>query len=254
VPDPTVPGALDELAARVTSEKAAAGLAYDGDGDRLAMVDELGRPVYADRLLTLLAKEALISQPGAAIVYELSCTQALPEIVKALGGKAVSCPVGYAFVHEAMRTNEAILGGETAGHLFFGDPVFQFDDALLATAKMISLIARSAEPLSTHLARLPQYHGSPQRRFYCPDAIKTDVVAVVRDQFLEQGYKVIALDGAKISFGSGWALFRASNTQPAVTLHCEATTVVALNAIEDAMLRAIARAAASLGVQLDHAH
>ena len=254
VPDPTALGALDELSARVVAEGADAGLAYDGDGDRLAMVDDRGQPVYADRLLILLAGETLPAHPGGKVVYELTCTQALPETVETLGGEAIPCPVGYAFVHETMRATGAILGGETAGHLFFGDPDFRFDDAMLATAKMVALLSRTAEPLSALLARLPQYHRSPQYRFHCPDKTKTHVVAAVRDRFLEQGYEVITLDGAKILFGDGWALFRASNTQPAVTLHCEATTVGALNAIQDAMLRAIEQALASLGIQLDSAH
>jgi phosphomannomutase/phosphoglucomutase len=254
VPDPTAAGALDELSARVVAEGADAGLAYDGDGDRLAMVDDRGQPVYADRLLILLAQEALPAHPGARVVYELTCTQALPERIETLGGEAIACRVGYAFVHEAMRAAGAILGGETAGHLFFGDPDFLFDDAMLATAKMVALLSRSTEPLSDLLARLPQYQRSPQHRFHCPDAAKMHVVAAVRDRFLEQGYEVVPLDGAKILFGDGWALFRTSNTQPAVTLHCEARAADALNAIQDAMLRAIQQALASVGVQLDTAH
>ena len=239
VPDPTAPGALDELSARVLAEGADAGLAYDGDGDRLAMVDDLGRPVYADCLLALLAQEALPAHPGAAVVYEVSCTQALPETVEALGGKAIPCPVGYAFVHQAMRATGAILGGETAGHLFFGDPDFEFDDAMLATARMVALLSRRAEPLSALLARLPQYVRSPQRRLHCPDEAKGSVVEAVYERFVRQGYDVERLDGIKVQFGDGWALFRASNTEPAVTLHCEAKAPERLAEIERLLLSAV---------------
>jgi phosphomannomutase/phosphoglucomutase len=253
-PDPTAPGALDELAARVVAEHADAGMAYDGDGDRLAMVDDQGLPVYADRLLILLAKEALASHPCATIVYEVSCTQALPETVKALGGRAVPCPVGYAFVHDTMRDTGAVLGGESAGHIFFGDPQFKFDDAILATAKMVSLLSQSPVPLSALLSELPQYIRAPQCRLHCPDTLKGSVVRTICNDFSGQNYKVDRLDGGKVYFDGGWALFRASNTQPAVTLHCEATTVDALNAIHDTMLCAIQKTLAHLGVQPDSAH
>jgi phosphomannomutase/phosphoglucomutase len=254
VPDPTAPGALDELCVRVVAERADGGLAYDGDGDRLAMVDDRGQLVYADRLLALLAQEALALCPGATVVYEVSCTQALPETVEARGGKAVPCPVGYAFVHQAMRATGAILGGETAGHIFFGDPEFEFDDAMLATAKMVVLLSQSAVPLSTTLAQLPPYLRAPQYRLHCPDEVKGKVVQIIGDQFSRQSYRVDRLDGAKVYLAGGWALFRASNTQPAVTLHCEATTEDTLNAIQDTALRTVRQALASFGVQLDHAH
>jgi phosphomannomutase/phosphoglucomutase len=254
VPDPTASGALDGLSARVVAEGADAGLAYDGDGDRLAMVDDRGLPVYADRLLILLAQRALPAHPGARVVYELTCTQALPETVEALGGEAIACRVGYAFVHEAMRATGAILGGETAGHLFFGDPDFQFDDAMLATAKMVALLSRSTEPLSDLLAQLPQYQRSPQHRFHCPDAAKKHVVAAIQDRFRKQGYKVNPLDGAKVHFDDGWALFRASNTQPAVTLHCEANSTERVTRIQDMMLRAIREVMCGLGIEITGAH
>jgi phosphomannomutase/phosphoglucomutase len=254
VPDPTAEGALDELSARVLAEGADAGLAYDGDGDRLAMVDDRGEPVYADRLLTLLAKEALAQHPGATVVYELSCTRALLETVQALGGHAVPCPVGYAFVHDTMRATGAMLGGETAGHLFFGDPDFQFDDAMLATAKMVSSIACAMEPLSCRLAHLPRYVRSPQHRLHCPDALKSHVVARVYGHFARQGYETSRLDGVQVDFGNGWALFRASNTQPAVTLHCEASSASEVASIEKTMLSIVQESLAHLGIEMTRAH
>jgi phosphomannomutase/phosphoglucomutase len=218
------------------------------------MVDDQGQPVYADRLLALLAKEALDAQPGAAVVYELSCTQALPDTIKACGGRAVPCPVGYAFVHEAMRATGAVLGGERAGHIFFGHPDFQFDDAFLATAKMVCLIAGSTEPLSIQLAQLPQYVHSPGYRLHCPDELKDSVVNRVCQRFAGQGYRVSRMDGGQIHFRDGWALFRASNTQPALTLHCEASDAKALDVIQDTVLRAVRKTLAGLGIALVDAH
>jgi phosphomannomutase/phosphoglucomutase len=254
VPDPTAPGALDALSTRVVAERAEAGLAYDGDGDRVAMVDETGQVVFADQLLALLAREALANRPGARVVYELSCTQAVPETVESAGGEAIPCPVGYAFVHETMRKCGATLGGEAAGHLFFAEPAFQFDDAMLASAKMISLLSRTDKPFSALLSELPQYTLSPKYRFHCPDALKQAVVADVRERFAAQGYEIERMDGAKVHFRDGWGLLRMSNTQPAVTLRCEASTAARVAEIETAMLDAVRDALAGIGVEIKSAH
>ena len=253
-PDPTAAGALDALAERVVAEGADGGFAYDGDGDRVAMVDETGQPVYADRLLILLAREALAAHPGATVVYELSCTQALPETVRALGGAAISCPVGYAFVHQAMRESEAILGGESAGHVFFGDPEFGFDDAMLATAKLVALLSRSDKSLSALLAQLPQYVRAPSRRLHCPDEYKQAAIAHARQAFEAQGREIEHLDGVKVHLDAGWGLFRASNTQPAVTLHCEALDAQRLAEIETLLLDTVRATLAHFGVEMQDAH
>jgi phosphomannomutase/phosphoglucomutase len=249
-PDPTAAGALDALAERVVAEKADGGFAYDGDGDRVAMVDETGHPVYADRLMILLARETLAATPGATVVYELSCTQALPETVHALGGQAIACPVGYAFVHKAMRASGAILGGESAGHVFFGDPDFEFDDAMLATAKLVALLSRAGKPLSHLLAQLPQYVRAPSRRMHCPDPLKHTAVERAGRAFDAAGYRVERLDGVKVHVDGGWGLFRASNTQPAVTLHCEGRDGERLAEIEALMLTTVRATLAGLGIEL----
>lgn len=253
-PDPTAAKALDALAERVVVENADGGFAYDGDGDRVAMVDETGQPVFADRLMILLAREALAVQPGAAVVYELSCTQALPETVQALGGRAIACPVGYAFVHEAMRASHAILGGESAGHVFFGDPDFGFDDAMLATAKLATLVSRADEPLSRLLARLPQYVRGPSRRLHCPDDLKHAAIEQAASAFRAQGHSLERIDGVKVHFYDGWGLFRASNTQPAVTLHCEARDAGHLAEIEALMLSTVQATLTRLGIEMQDAH
>jgi phosphomannomutase/phosphoglucomutase len=254
VSNPAAPGATSALSALVVAQRADAGMAYDGDADRLMMVDEIGQPIYADRLLTLLAREALVAHVGARVVCELSCTQALRETVERLGGEVIACPVGYAFVHEALREVGAIMGGEAAGHFFFADPDFQFDDAMLATAKMAALLSRSPKPLSALLAELPEYRLSPEHRFHCPQDLQDDVIARVREHFVAQGHEIECMDGAKVCFADGWALCRRSNTQPAISLRCEAKTTTRLDEIERTMLGAMREALSGVGVEMKSAH
>jgi phosphomannomutase/phosphoglucomutase len=219
-PDPTAPGATANLSASVRSERANVGLAYDGDGDRLVVVDENGWQVFGDQVLMLLARDVLNRGP-APIVYEILCTQALADDVLARGGKPVMTPSGYAFVHRAMRDTGAALGGEFSGHIFFDEPGFGFDDSILASVKLVNIISQSQLPLSALVSELPAYHSSPQIRLPCPDAIKAQVVEEVKNDF-RAACPVDDLDGARINFGDGWALVRASNTQPVLSLRFEA--------------------------------
>jgi phosphomannomutase/phosphoglucomutase len=242
--DPTAPGASDDLSARVRSEDADVGLAYDGDGDRLAVVDEKGRQVLGDQVLMLLARDVLRNGP-ASIVYDILCSQALADDVIAQGGKPVMTPNGYAFVHEAMRETGAALGGEFSGHLFFNEPEFGFDDPMLASIKLLNMISRGQWPLSALVADLPAYHSSPQIRLPCADTIKAQIVEEVKNHF-EASYPVDELDGARIDFGDGWALVRASNTQPVLSLRFEATSVKRLEEIKADVLDQVERQMARL--------
>jgi phosphomannomutase/phosphoglucomutase len=219
-PDPTAPGAMADLAARVRMEGADLGLAYDGDGDRLALVDEQGQPVLGDQVLMLLARDVLRQGP-AKIVYEILCTQALADDVIAHGGEPIMAASGYAFVHQAMRETGAALGGEFSGHLFFDEPDFRFDDSILASLRILNIVSGSQAPLSAMVAELPSYHSSPQIRLACPEGIKTQVVEQIKNYY-KTSYPVDELDGARINFPDGWALVRASNTQPVLSLRFEA--------------------------------
>jgi len=233
-PNPLSPGSLDALQESVRSEGADLGVAYDGDGDRLVVVDEGGSLVWADLLLALLARPVLARHPGAKVVYEVSCSQALVDDVLAHGGVPVPSPVGYALVHQRMREVGAVLGGEMAGHLFFADPQFRFDDAILATAKVLEMVALAGRPLSALLAELPEYHTSPEQRVFCPDEQKEGVVAALADTYRGQR-SLEMLDGVRVAFDEGWGLVRASQTQPAVSMRFEARTPEVLAAIEDEM-------------------
>jgi len=230
-PDPTAPNATADLSELVRTEGADLGLAYDGDGDRLALVDEQGNPVLGDQILMILARDRLKRGP-ARVVYEILCTQALADDVTAHGGEPVMTPSGYAFVHQAMRDTGAALGGELSGHLFFNEPGFRFDDAILGTIKLINVVAQSRRPLSALVAELPAYHSSPELRLPCPDEVKAKVVAQVRTHF-EGRHRVDTLDGARIHFGDGWALVRRSNTQPVISMRFEALSAGRLKAIQN---------------------
>jgi phosphomannomutase/phosphoglucomutase len=221
-PDPTAPGAAADLSASVRAAGGDLGLAYDGDGDRLVLVDERGNMVLGDQIIMILARDVLHRGP-AKIVYEILCTQALADDVIAHGGEPVMTPSGYAFVHQAMRDTGAALGGEFSGHFFFNEPDFRFDDPILATLKVLNIVSHSQRPLSSLVADLPAYYSSPQIRLPCPDEMKRQVVEQVKNHF-KAFYLVGELDGARIDFGDGWALVRASNTQPVLSLRFEATS------------------------------
>jgi len=248
-PDPTAPGAIADLSAWVQSENADLGLAYDGDGDRLAAVDEQGQQVLGDQVLMLLARDVLRHGP-AKIVYDLLCTQALADDVIAHRGEPVMTPNGYAFVHQAMRDTGAALGGEFSGHLFFDEPEFGFDDPILGSIKLLNIISRSQRPLSALVAELPAYHSSPQIRLPCPDKIKAHVVEQVKNHF-KASYRVDELDGARIDFSDGWALVRASNTQPVLSLRFEATSPERLEELQAQVLDQVERQTAQLGQTIE---
>ena len=229
-PDPTKKSALNALAQSVRDHNAQLGVAYDGDGDRLAVVDELGQRIQGDQILMLLARELLKDGP-AKIVYELLCTQALADDVSAHGGEPIMTPSGYAFVHEVMQEVGGALGGELSGHLFFNEPKFRFDDAILATVKLLNVISANPIPVSEQFAALPSYSSSPQIRLDCPDELKADIVSFVYDRYHGQ-YRVDTIDGARIHFPDGWATVRQSNTQPVISMRFEARSELALARIQ----------------------
>lgn len=244
-PDPTRPGALDVLAGTVVQRGADLGLAFDGDGDRVVAVDDRGRVQLGDRLLGLLARDLLRRGP-ATVVFDASSSRALADDVASRGGRAVAAPVGYAFVHQKMRQEGAALAGESAGHIFFDDPAIRFDDALLAAVKLLSILSQGDAPFSALIDALPAYYAAPALRVGCPDSLKTRVVAGVKADFART-YPIDELDGARVDFGQGWALVRQSNTQPALTIHVEATTRQELDRLRPLVLQTVARHMAAVG-------
>jgi phosphomannomutase/phosphoglucomutase len=245
-PDPTKPEATAALSGQVLMEGADLGVAYDGDGDRLVVIDEQGNRVLGDQIMMILARQVLRDGP-AKIVYEVSCTQALADDVIAHGGEPVIAPSGYAFVHQAMRDANTALGGELSGHLFFKEPGFRFDDAILGTVKLLNIMGGSHRSLSELMADLPRYHTSPNYRSLCPDNYKREIVQRIIAHY-QATHPVDTTDGAKIIFERGWALVRQSNTQPALTFRFEGKTATDMENIKAEVLATINKEFARLGV------
>ncbi|MGH2356225.1 MAG: phosphomannomutase/phosphoglucomutase, partial [Chloroflexota bacterium] len=226
MPDPLKPENLQDLIAKVKETGADLGIALDGDGDRLGVVDDQGSILEADRYLILLARNALRERPGAGIVFDVKCSMALIEEIERLGGKPVMSRTGYPNIMARRREVGAVLAGELSGHVFFSDPVIDFDDGTFAGANLIQAVSQEEGPLSKIVAALPKYYSTPEERFSCPDDQKFAVIDQLRDAFRAdpkvQG--IVDLDGARVTLEGGWGLVRASNTEPALTTRFEAVT------------------------------
>jgi len=233
--DPSKHSTLTELQALVQEKKADLGFAYDGDGDRVGLVDEQGHIVTADQTLLLLAKDHLSRHEGAPVIFTVSNSGLLETEVKKWGGKPVMCKVGHSFVEHAMRDNDSRLGGEQSGHFFCGEDYFGFDDALVASLRILSILRHRSAPLSTLIEEFPQVFQSLERRPHCPDDKKADVVAKTT-AFFQKTHPVATLDGARIDFGDGaWAGIRYSNTSPCLSICIEARSPEKLAAVEAAV-------------------
>lgn len=249
-PDPTASGALADLSARVLAEGADLGLAYDGDGDRVVLVDDRGVIYFGDIILMLLARQAAQQGPFK-VVHDVSTTKALADDIAAYGGQSYPAPVGYAFVHDKMREVGATLGGETAGHIFCLDGEFRFDDALLASVKLLNYISASNQSVSSLIDDLPRYYTSPNYRIFCPDHLKAQVIQSLIER-LQTTHSVDTMDGAKIMFDQGWALIRPSNTQPALTFRAEGESAAEMERIKTELSLLLKNELTKLGVENGH--
>jgi phosphomannomutase/phosphoglucomutase len=220
-PDPTVEANLQDLIAAVRDHNADVGLAFDGDGDRIGVVDETGRIIWGDELMILLSREILAVHPGSTIIAEVKCSQTLFDDIELRGGTAVMERAGHSIIKSAMKRTGAKLAGEMSGHIFFADRFYGFDDATYAGARLLEILSKTDKPLSRLFEGIPQTFSTPELRVDCPDSIKFDVVERVADHFA-QTHKVITIDGARIIFNHGWGLVRASNTQAILVLRFEA--------------------------------
>ncbi|HWF07861.1 MAG TPA: phosphomannomutase/phosphoglucomutase [Bryobacteraceae bacterium] len=220
-PDPTQPENLQHLIDAVAAHKADVGLAFDGDSDRLGAVDEAGTVLYGDQLMIIYGREILSRKPGATIIGEVKSSQNMYDELRRHGGNAIMWKTGHSLIKARMQETNAELAGEMSGHMFFADRYYGFDDALYAACRLLEIVSKSDRPLSAHLGDLPPTFATPEIRVDCPDARKFEIVSVVREKF-QRDYDVIAIDGARVNFGKGWGLVRASNTQPVLVLRFEA--------------------------------
>ena len=243
-PDPTDPESLELLIRKVKDEGLDLGIAFDGDGDRIGVVDAEGGILWGDQLLTLLSRELLADHPGAAVLGEVKCSQTLYDDIAKHGGRPILWKTGHSLIKTKMKEEGALLAGEMSGHLFFADRYYGFDDAVYAAARLLELLARADRPLHQLLVDVPETHTTPELRVECPDDEKFAVVEKGRDRFAAE-HDVITVDGARIQFGDGaWGLVRASNTQPVLVLRFEARTPERRDAIRAEVEQAVAEARA----------
>jgi phosphomannomutase/phosphoglucomutase len=233
-PDPTVPKNLEALRERVLATGAALGIAWDGDGDRLGVIDDRGDILWGDKLLVLFARALLREQPGATVLGEVKCSEVLYADVAARGGRPIVWKTGHSLIKTKMKEEGALLAGEMSGHMFFADRWFGFDDAIYASVRLLEILsaegppdaesrrASTARSLRELLSDLPETFATPELRVECPDAVKFEVVRRVTELY-RRTHAVLDIDGARIDFGDGaWGLCRASNTGPILVLRFEA--------------------------------
>lgn len=223
-PDPTIAANLRDLADRVRDERADLGIAFDGDGDRIGVVDERGDIIAGDMLLLILARQLLREHPGATIISEVKASERLYREIRKAGGQALMWRTGHSPIKARMRETGALLAGEMSGHMFFADRFYGFDDATYAGARLMQILADANAPLSSLLADVEPAFATPEIRIPCADGKKFGLIERAREYFASLGLEIIAIDGVRIRFADGWGLIRASNTQPALVLRFEADT------------------------------
>ena len=232
-PDPTIAENMFDLAAKVCESKADLGIAFDGDGDRIGIVDEQGHIIWGDMLLLILARQLLKRHPHATVISEVKSSENMYAGIRQAGGNPIMWRTGHSPIKAKMKETGALLAGEMSGHMFFADRFFGFDDAIYAGARVMQVLADSHGLLSEQLHDVPHTEITPELRINCPDKRKFNVVEEAKAYFSAHGYHIIDVDGMRIQFEDGWGLLRASNTQPALVLRFEAPSKQRLKHMRD---------------------
>jgi phosphomannomutase/phosphoglucomutase len=234
-PDPTVPENLEDLIAAVRREGAEIGIAFDGDADRIGMVDGTGKIVWGDHILILYARDVLArTGKGQPVIFDVKCSQALSDAIERAGGTPVMWKTGHSLIKDKMKELEAPLAGEMSGHMFFGEGFYGHDDALYGAARLLRIVADSGKPVRELLADVPEFVSTPEIRVDCSDEAKFGIVQRAVEHF-RGTHDVIDVDGVRVLFGDGWGLIRASNTQPILVTRFEAGTPERLAEIRGVM-------------------
>jgi len=234
-PDPAVAANMRDLQAAVVENQCDLGVAFDGDGDRIGVVDSSGAIIFSDHLLLLLATDILAHNPGATVVGDVKCSRALFDGVRGLGGRAVLAPSGYVPVREMMRDEGALLGGELSGHIFYADDWDGTDDALYVAMRLLKVLSGRETTLLDFRASLPAFVATPEYRISCSDSRKDEIVREVSERLERSGAKVDKSDGLRVETMDGWWLLRASNTEARITCRSEAFTEEGLARLMDAL-------------------
>jgi len=223
-PDPTVPKNLERLIAEVKQKGADLGVSYDGDADRLGVVDEKGGIIWGDQLMIVFSRAVLTEKPGAKFIAEVKCSKTLYDDIPKHGGTAIMWRTGHSLIKAKMKEEHADLAGEMSGHIFFAHRYLGYDDAIYSSLRLIEILSKTDKTMSQLLADVPKTFSTPEIRMDCPDDKKFDVVKRLTAWFKGAGYEVVDVDGARVTFADGWGLVRSSNTQPVLVLRFEADT------------------------------
>jgi phosphomannomutase/phosphoglucomutase len=234
-PDPTVVSNLKTLQETVVREKCNLGLAFDGDADRIGIVDENGSVIFGDRILCVLAEALLADNPGATVISEVKASSVFFSRIKTLGGRALMLPTGHSIIKEGMHRENALLAGEMSGHIFFRDRYYGYDDALYAALRFLEIAEKAPGPVSSLTEELPPLVSTPEIREECEDTLKFVLVEKVKQLLTNQNFSVNDIDGVRVDFKNGWGLLRASNTQPVLVMRFEAGTIEQLKEYEGTM-------------------
>lgn len=221
LPDPTVPKYVVDLQKKVLEVGADVGIGYDGDTDRVGVIDEKGRMIFADKLIAILIREVLQKHPGGKIVFDVKCSQALPEEIIKFGGEPVMYKTGHSLLKAKMKELQSPLAGEMSGHIFYSDDFFGFDDAVYVSGRLLRIMSNTDKTLAELVDEIPSFESTPEIRIEATDEDKFKIVAELSEHF-KRAYETIDIDGARVLFGDGWGLVRASNTQPVLVLRFEA--------------------------------
>lgn len=238
-PDPVKAENLRDLIAAVKENGADLGVAFDGDGDRLGVVDHKGNIIWGDQLMILFWREILPKYPGTNAIVEVKCSDTLADEIRKLGGNPIFYKTGHSLIKAKMRELNAVFTGEMSGHMFFADEYFGYDDALYACARLLRIISKSGRSLNELLSDVPKTFATHEIRVACPEEEKLSYVEKARTYFKEKGNKILEVDGARVSFSHGWGLVRASNTGPELIVRCESKTEDGLEEIKREIFRSI---------------
>lgn len=234
-PDPTIPENMEALRKKVFEFKADLGISFDGDADRIGILDNEGKIIWGDHLMIIFARDMLAHYAGAKIIGEVKCSQVLYDDITKHGGTPIMWKAGHSLIKSKMKEEKAIFAGEMSGHLFFADRYFGYDDAIYAGARLLEILTQTGKSINELLSGIPYMVNTPEIRLDCPEDKKFRIVQALADGF-KKDYEVIDVDGARVLFDGGWGLIRASNTQPVLVLRFEAKDETRLEEIRQVFM------------------
>src|SRR5215472_15482938 len=245
-PDPTIPENLVQLQEAVARERCDLGIAFDGDGDRIGVVDGRGRILWGDQLMVVLARDVLARHPGAPIIADVKASQVLFDEIVRMGGRPVMAMTGHSLIKAKLAEMGAPLAGEMSGHIFFADGYYGFDDAVYVAVRLLDVLSRSRDSLTEIRDRLPAVVNTPELRFACPEDRKFEVVREVRGRLRGAGAEMTDIDGVRVRTQDGWWLLRASNTQAVLVARAESSTEAGLARLKRELSRQLAASSVTL--------